>query len=86
MKAGCAFGFPVLGLGTEVVTGSHVLSRKEMLLVPSPLSFDVWSPSETSEVAVSTMSYPSTALLRTRLGFWMISEVIVPAFVVLVRS
>lgn len=33
MKAGCAFGFPVLGLGTEVLTGSHVLSRKEMLLV-----------------------------------------------------
>jgi hypothetical protein len=59
--------------------GNWVPARKEMFAVPPPLSVASVGPVETSKVMVSLMSRPSMARLRTRLGFLMISVVMVPA-------
>ena len=50
-----------------------------MFAVPPPFSVASVGPVETSKVMVSLMSRPSMARLRTRLGFLMISVVMVPA-------
>ena len=79
MTAAWALGTPVAPSGAEVVMGNWVPARKEMFAVPPPFSVASVGPVETSKVIVSLISRPSMARLRTRLGFLMISVVMVPA-------
>jgi hypothetical protein len=82
MVAAWALGTPFAPSGAAVVIGNCVPARKEMFAVPPPFSVasvGPVEPVETSNVMVSLMSRPSMARLRTRLGFLMMSVVMVPA-------
>lgn len=81
ITAAWALGTPDLPSGGRVVIVACEPARKEMLAVPPPFSVASVGPVETSKVMVSLMSRPWMARLRTRLGFLMMSVVMVPVLV-----
>jgi len=79
MTAAWALGTPAFPSGGRVVMVACVPARKEMFAVPPPFSVASVGPVETSKVMVSLISRPWMARWRTKLGFLMMSVVMVPA-------
>jgi len=89
MTAAWALGVPLAPSGGRVVIVACVPARNEMLAVPPPFivaSLGTVAPVETSKVMVSRMFRPWMARCRTKLGFLMMSVVMVPAAINLCES